>query len=243
MTENAMDRLLADLNGGTLVFQTEHASAEVTCNAIRSITTEQPEVRLDEGTDFVIITRDRKAEFRTLEKAHMALYSQRDPRWRNTVYAGGKTIGQAGCYVVCVAMLASLAGYDDEPPEVAAKLQEAGAFSGPLLSRPERIPHAYPRLVWDGSLNWRQAGANLVSLRHEISAGPAIIEVEFRPGGARPPQDQHFVVAERFTDDWRDLVVVDPWDGTRTQLLRRYALDNWDLGRAVYGMRLLRPGA
>lgn len=243
MTEKAIDRLLADLNGGVLVFQTEHVSAEVTCNAVRSIRTEQPEIRLDDGTDFAIITRGRRADFRTLEKARMAPYSQRDPRWRNTAYAGGRTFGQVGCYVVCVAMVASLAAYDDEPPDVAAKLRDVGAFSGALLSRPDRIPHAYPRLVWDGSLNWRQSGANLARLRRELAAGPAIIEVEFRPGGARPPQDQHFVVAEHFTDDWRDLVVVDPWDGTRTRLLRRYALDNWDLGRAVYGMRLLRVGA
>ena len=243
MTEDAIDRLLAGLNGGLLVFQTEHIDSEVTCNAVRSITTEQPEVRLDDGIDFVMITRGRRADFRTLEKAHMALYSQRDPVWRNTVYAAGRTIGQVGCYVVCVAMVASLAGYEDKPPEVAAKLRDAGVFSGAMLSRPDRIPHAYPRLVWDGSLNWRQAGANLPRLRSELAAGPAIVEVEFKPGGARPPQDQHFVVAERFTGDGRDLVVVDPWDGTRTQLLRRYALDNWDLGRAVYGMRLLRASA
>jgi len=42
----------------------------------------------------------------------MTAYSQKDPRWRNIVFAGGKTLGAAGCYVTCVAMIASLAGYE-----------------------------------------------------------------------------------------------------------------------------------
>jgi len=172
----------------------------------------------------------------------MTLYSQRDPRWRDQVYAGRMSFGQAGCYVTCVAMIASLTGSDDNPPVVAIKLREAGCFSGTYLSHPERIPQAYLGLQWDGLLDWRNQAADLMRLQVELAQGPVIIEVEFSPGGAAPPNDQHFVVAESFTNDGKDLYIVDPWDGARTRLMERYALDSWDLARAIYGARLLRVG-
>lgn len=174
--------------------------------------------------------------------SQMVLYSQRDPRWRDEVYAGNLTLGQAGCYVTCVAMIASLAGSDDTPPVTAGKLRRARCFSGTYLSRPDRIAQAYPALIWGGALDWRSAAADLERLQVELARGPVIVEVEFRPGGAAPPADQHFVVVESFTGDGADLHIADPWDGTRTRLLERYALDHWDLARAVYGVRLLRVG-
>lgn len=161
-------------------------------------------------------------------------YSQRDPRWRDKVYAGGLTFGKAGCYTVCVAMLAG-----EEPPIVAQKLQEANCYEGAHLSHPGRIPIAYPNLVWRGRLDWRSIPASLETLAVQLTNGAVIIETEFRPGGATPPTDQHFVIAESFTANRLDLNIIDPWDGTRTQLLARYALSHWDLARAIYGARLL----
>jgi len=167
----------------------------------------------------------------------MALYSQNNPEWRDKIYAGGLTFGQAGCLACSADMIASLAGYTDTPPEFAAKLREVGAFSGALLSHPERIPDAYPRLRYDGTINWHNVPADLGILQDELSVGPVIIEVDFNPGGAL---DQHFVVAEMFSATGGDLVVADPWTGTRIELLRKYGLSNWSLERAVYGLRLLR---
>lgn len=170
----------------------------------------------------------------------MTLYSQRDTRWRDMVYAGGCTIGTNGCYVVCVAMIASLAGYTDEPPEVARKLREANCFTGGNLSYLARVPKAYPRLVCGGLVDWRNKPADLVRLRAELEHGSVILEVDFHPGGTKPPADAHFVIAESFTEDGTDLNIADPWDGTRVKMLARYALKSWDLGDAVWGMRLLR---
>jgi len=62
------------------------------------------------------------------------------------------------------------------------------------------------------------------------------VETEFLPGGAPPPSDQHFVVGLEI--DGEDLIIADPWTGERTRLLQRYALDNWNLARALYGARL-----
>lgn len=170
----------------------------------------------------------------------MTLYSQRDPRWRDVVYAGSKTFGAAGCYVTCVTMIASLAGYTDDPLRVAVKLREAGCFTGAELLYLARIPKAYPLLACDGILDWRGRPADLIHLRQELEKGPVILEVDAHPGGTPPPADAHFVIAESFTADGKDLNIADPWDGIRCQLLQRYALKSWDLGKAVYGARLLR---
>ena len=170
----------------------------------------------------------------------MELYSQNNELWRDDIYAGGLTFGQGGCLVCSADMIASLAGYTDTPPEFAAKLREVGAFSGALLNHPERIPDAYPLLRYDGTVNWRNVPADLGILQDELNVGPVIVEVEFVPGGAQPPDDQHFVVAEMFSADGGDLVVADPWTGTRIKLLEKYAKVGWGLARCIYGLRLLR---
>lgn len=233
-----IDDVLADLDETAVTLLAGDRS--LSCSVLQNRPLPRPVSIWDDEVDFILVTKYRRADFQVLDGVrHMTLYSQRDPSWRNLVYSEGATFGEAGCYVTAVAMMASLAGYKDAPPEVARKLQEVGAFSGPFLSRPRRIPDAYPLLEWDGSIDWRNSPADLDRLRADLEQGPLIIEVEFRPGGARPPMDQHFVVAEGFTEDGTDLVVVDPWDGTRTRLLGRYALKHWNLTRAVYGARRL----
>jgi len=167
----------------------------------------------------------------------LTLYSQRDPRWRNEIFAGDCKFGRAGCYVVCVAMIASLAGFSDDPLQVAQKLQSVGAFIGCDLTYPERIPRCYPRLQWHGRIDWRNAPADIGFLKKVLARGPTIIEVDFNPGGAL---NQHFVVGLELTSDERDLIIADPWDGTRTRLMERYARKHWDLARAIYGIRQLQ---
>lgn len=231
---NTIAELFADLDGGLVHFGTAHAA--LAANVLRVDGTPGPDVHMltEAGADFILQTLEGRAYFRTLG---LPLYSQRDPRWRNLIYAGGLTFGAAGCYVTAVAMVLGLAGYRDDPPIVAARLREAGCFAGPLLTKPEKIPTAYPLMRYDGLARWHRIAADLEEFEIELSKGPLIIEVDYQPGG---PFNQHFVVAERFTPDGKDLVIADPWDGTRTRLLERYAQDQWDLGRALYGMRLLR---
>lgn len=179
--------------------------------------------------------------------SQITLYSQRDSRWRNEVYAGGMTFGKAGCYTVAVAMILSLAGYTDTPPMVAANLRAAGCFSGALLGRPDRIPNAYPLMRYDGPidvsqdgpLRWHDGRADMARIQQELAQGSIIMEADFIPPTAK--FNQHFFVAEGFTPDGKDLIICDPYDGVRTKLLERYAKDSWNLARAVYGLRLLRP--
>lgn len=233
-----IDELLGDINsGGLMTFRPAHPSRfSIAADLQRLTKTTTPALILGDA-DFVIVTPVQRADFQILAPS-LTLYSQRDPRWRNLIYAGGLTFAAAGCYVTAVAMMLSLAGYEDDPPAVAAKLREAGCFTGALLTRPERIPRAYPRMRYDGLARWHRVAADLEEFEIELSKGPVIIEVDFVPPTAK--FNQHFVVAEQLTPGGEDLVVADPWDGTRTQLLQRYARDHWDLGRALYGMRLLR---
>lgn len=233
-----IDQLIRRLNGGILAVISTHDRLEA--NLIRADGVPGPDVYMlkDAGANFALLTLENRAYFKILDTTPaLTLYSQRDPRWRDEIYAGGLTFGAAGCYVTCVAMMASLAGYDDEPPEVARKLREAGIFSGALLARPDKIPGIYPRLCYDGTLRWHKVPADMEQLERELEKGPTIIEVDFKPPTSK--FDQHFVIAEQLTSGDEDLVIVDPWDGTRTQLLQRYAQDHWNLGRALYGMRLL----
>lgn len=233
-----IDQLIRHLDGGVLVVASTHDRLEA--NLIRADGVPGPDVYMlkDAGADFVLLTLENRAYFKVLAPTVVTLFSQRDPRWRDEVYAGGLTFSQAGCYVTCVTMIVSLAGYDDDPPEVARKLREAGIFSGALLAHPNKIPEIYPRLGYAGTVRWHKVPADMERFGKELEKGPAIIEVDFRPPTAK--FDQHFVVAEQLTVTGKDLVIADPWDGTRTKLLERYAKDDWDLARALYGMRLLR---
>jgi hypothetical protein len=139
-------------------------------------------------------------------------------------------------------MMASLAYAERiEPPEVAHRLREAGCFSGGLLSRPSRIPDAFPRLAWGGVEHWRAKPADISSLRREIDAnGATICEVKWNPSGPEPYQgNQHFIIAEGWVGD--QLIIVDPWDGERKALDEsRYRLPGWDVARTLYGLRMVR---
>ena len=174
-----------------------------------------------------------KVQFKSFdgEEPELALWSQRDPRWRDYIYGGGMTLGVSGCLVTCIAMLTG-----DEPPACARKLADAGVLEGSYVSRPAKIIEAYPDLSYGGTVHWRDTAADLEMLAAWLEDGPVVIETEFSPGGAVPPTDQHFVIALELDGD--DLIIADPWTGEIARLLARYARDDWSLQRAVYGVRL-----
>ena len=176
--------------------------------------------------------------------ATLVPYSQRDPRWANLPYNTGSTFAKNGCLVVCVAMIVS-AAYPDRilPPEVADNLKRAGCFVGDYLSRPSRIPDAYPRLSWDGVVHWRDKPADMAFLRSELSTyGCAIAEVKWNPNGSQPQMsNQHFVVVTELTADG-DAIIADPWDGDFKRLsASHYSLPGWTVARVITGLRLVHP--
>lgn len=172
-------------------------------------------------------------------------YSQNDPRWAALEYAGGTTFASAGCLVCCVAMILSTCCSDpDDPPEVAARLRDAGAFSGNLLSRPARIHDAYPSLVeWGGAVHWRTVPADLEFLARQLDRYRAtIIELKWNPRGPSPERgNQHFTVLTGLDTDG-EATVMDPWDGVEKLLsTTRYRLAGWSTGRTIYGIRMVQP--
>ena len=169
-------------------------------------------------------------------------FSQNDPLWRDQIYAHSFTFGKAGCLVVCVTMMVSTV-YAERilPPEVATNLNRAGAFVGDLLSRPSRIPDAYPRLIWEGVVHWRDKPADMAFIQSELLKAPLIAEVQWNPLGASPATgNQHFIILESLIGD--DANIIDPWDG-ETKLLSesRFALPGWNASRTITGLRLVRP--
>lgn len=165
-------------------------------------------------------------------------YSQRDPLWRNDVFAGGLRFETDGCYVCAYADIVALAGHDDLPKEVACKLRYSGCFNGANLSYPQHIPPSYGNLRYDGTHQWHHGPANMDLIWRELDKGPVIAEVDFQ--WKSQVQNQHFVVLVRPTDDKGDIWIHDPWDGSYVRLMQKYAAEHWDLSRTIYGLRLLR---
>jgi hypothetical protein len=169
----------------------------------------------------------------------MTLYSQNDPRWTLQEYAAGTTFGEAGCYVCCVAMVASLTGSLDGPPVIAKALHNANCFDGNLLTRPENIPDACPGLGYYGTYRWHDVAADMDIVYDNLRRGPVIMEVDFEPGGEF---NQHFVVATEWNEETGDIKIADPWNGEYKMLPAAYSpvYGGWSLGRAIYGLRCLR---
>ena len=180
----------------------------------------------------------------------LVVYGQRDKRWADLVYAGATTFGAAGCFVVSVAMMASLVCAEPvEPPEVARRLAEAGCFVGNLLNHPEKIPLAFQGLTWDGALHYRDKAADMGRVAREIAAnGATIAEVAFDPAHPVTYKDangvtkwnQHFLVLKRVVGD--DVEVADPWTGEVGLLCEsRYRLNVWPkkASRIITGLRLV----
>ena len=169
-------------------------------------------------------------------------YSQNDPLWKDLTYAGGTTFGSAGCFVVCVAMLAQASEPDAllTPPEVARALRNVGVFNDNLLSNPQRIPDAFPGLSWAGSVHYRTEAADMEYIAAELVNGPVIAEVAFDPH-KRPQESQHFVLIMSVDLEADTAMIADPWDGELKELTTsRYALPGWKASRIITGLRLVR---
>lgn len=163
---------------------------------------------------------------------------QRNPQYRNEVFAGGLRFETDGCYVCSFAYKVLEAGYDDDPPEVARKLREAGCFNGAYFSHPERVHLAYPRITFEAAPQWHNAPADINLVYAELRNGPVIAEVDFV--WKTQVFNQHFVVLLAEDDTGSDVWIADPWDGSLVKLLMKYADEYWDLKRTLYGLRIFR---
>lgn len=170
-------------------------------------------------------------------------YSQQDSRWGNhKLLHSTYTLGNAGCAVTCAAMILSQGDPDITPLTLNDALLDSHLADNGLLGWEsittlwDWVVYDGPEVRWrDGDLIWHGSSANIERVKAELIKGPLIVEVDYLPGGA---YDSHFVVAIEDLED--DILIIDPLDGEQVSLLERYGKPGWGLGRAIYGLRLLR---
>jgi hypothetical protein len=160
----------------------------------------------------------------------VAPYSQRDNRWKDDLMITS-TIGQVGCAMVCCAMLGSQYYTSLTPKTLNDYLRNNSGYTNGNLIYWAKVSGLIPELQFRDYKKWQNVEADLPYVISELEKHPVILQVDFRPGGAL---DTHFVLALSYADN--DIDIIDPWDGVQTKLLRRYALADWNLKRAIYAM-------
>ena len=233
-----IDEFIERLNGGTVV-QMEADHGWLQANLVRVPVTHEVAGpgEVDEEADFVLVTRERRAQFRVLGLGKPPLFLQCDLQWGGKRYApGGRlTFCQAGC-LVCSA--ASLVGWTGEyagvsPVTFAAAVADDGGFVGDMLGHPSAVGRAFPALSWHGRgekvfwseryqwkeasfIDWQGRPADVGLLRDLLERQPVVVEVDYKP--ATKMVDQHFVLAYEYVADPDgglndDLLVMDPMTG------------------------------
>jgi len=175
-------------------------------------------------------------------KPEIKIFSQRDPLWAGHYMGGiGQTIGGAGCAMVAAAMVASQVMPNINPSWLNAKnpYRIVNIGLGPEAHLAwEKLPDIIPNTEWvvEDKLTWKRrlTDAELNIVIDKLAERPLILYVDFRPGGVF---NSHFVLGMRYLADIKDIEIIDPWDGSTTKLLRRYAYPGQDLKTAIWGIR------
>lgn len=178
-------------------------------------------------------------------KHAITLYGQRDIRWAMHRYHGSYTIGGAGCYIVSFCMLLDWY-YGDQiatrPDIVSSVLNTHNVFYNGLFTGVVEAANQYG-LKWHGRHNWDDkllTANDLKTVKDTLEDGPVIMAVDFYPRTAQ--WETHFVLALQYNEVKDDILIADPWEGELAWLMdSRYSLgDDWDLARAIYGLRIFR---
>jgi hypothetical protein len=151
-------------------------------------------------------------------------YSQNDPRWKSIrLGTSGVTIGQQGCLITCVAMVARFYGYDTDPARLNTWLKDHNGYSNGNLFN--WYSTWLKVATWEECLN---IPAPLNKLDEALAKGePAIVWVDFNPATATV--DMHWVLLiGKLADE--DYVMIDPWDGWQGSFKSRYK----DAKRYIY---------
>ncbi len=130
--------------------------------------------------------------------------SQRDSRWASTPLGfSSSTIGQAGCTITALAMMAGL-----DPAEVNARLKSVNGFAASSPDQKNliiwaKIKEAIPQLEFE----WRGYTYDNERVKKAIEAyGACLVEVDY-DGKITTPNDRHWVL---YIGNQR---MIDPWTG------------------------------
>ena len=170
----------------------------------------------------------------TPEPARVIAYSQRDERWA-AIHLGASTytMGNAGCAVTAATMVATKLDPTLTPLDVVNYLNEHGGFTAGGLLYWAKVAEFVEDMEPVDYRKWTKTSADMSYVTSVLSRGPAVLQVDFVPGGAL---NTHFVTALRMTADGKDIECIDPWTGERGTVLGLYSVPGWTLQRAVYAL-------
>ncbi len=136
------------------------------------------------------------------------VFSQRDPRWKDQKLGADahSTIGEFGCLLTDMAMVAACYGFDVTPKSLNRKMKQVGGFQGAFII-PARLPAALPGMLFQDYRRCRNQPAPLGEIDAALESGqPVIVEVDYAP---RSGLQSHWVVlSERRGSDY---LIRDPW--------------------------------
>jgi N-acetyl-anhydromuramyl-L-alanine amidase AmpD len=159
-----------------------------------------------------------------------ALYAQRDPRWANQRLgtADGITLGQYGCYVTSMAMLACYYGHTITPAALDDLYTARGIYVDGDMMPDDALARAFPNLELVAVHDYANAPADLGLLR-SIAADPsltAVIGLDFDHNPADGVQTHFLDLAGcDASTDGSGLRVADPWYGGVAPFDRNYGSD------------------
>lgn len=161
------------------------------------------------------------------------LYSQRDPRWADLPLGFGKqTIGQVGCLLTCLAMLAQdFTDAEMTPDSLNRVLCRRRAFVNGNEIALQSNPLRFLGLELLDFAYCEQSPAPVSRIHSALASNlGVIVKVAFRPESSYP----HYVrVVEQAGDDF---LIADPWllpNSGLVHMLPRYALPDWDAARTI----------
>lgn len=159
-------------------------------------------------------------------------YSQRDPRWKDEqLGTSSQTIGDSGCALVAACMFASQIDPSTKPDELNQWLTHNNGYAQSNLLRWHKVAEYVPGLKFNDYYVWDANGVDIEKLYQVLDKKPAILKVDFYPGGAI---NHHFVLALYAQDN--DVRIIDPWDGQEKWLLEAYGEPGATIENSVFRM-------
>lgn len=135
-------------------------------------------------------------------------YSQQDPKWKAVQLGFDKesTIGNFGCLLTSISMVASHYGFDETPASLNEKLKAAGGFQGAYLM-PYTVTNVLRGVSYKTYIDCKNQPAPLAEINAWLGMGkPVILEVDWSPQAG---VQTHYLVAYAHKDG--DYLIYDPY--------------------------------
>jgi len=161
----------------------------------------------------------------------MQIYSQNDPKWKKKKLGfSGLTLGEAGCVVTSLCMVATHYGKDMNPDRLNEELKQKGGFEGGLYKW-RTLTKIYPDISYTKFVNTPNplTDSQFEEIANHLKGGNVIIiEVDAIPSTAAV--DNHYVVLTKKEGSGYD--IADPWNG-KIERLSKYGVARVTIQRYI----------